>query len=364
MSAGRRIRDALCTLGVAVACSLVPLMCATSEVPDVEVRSLPWRTHGGRLSATRPTGQGFRCRWDGLRRIDVALVALAPGREAELELVLRAGGPQGALLRRARVRPGPLEGQGAFVTFEFDPLADSRGRRFWFELTPIERDQPSPYSAWVRFHGQPGHDCAWGDRILTGPVIEGPLVDLEKVWSQQDPGNVPHPHLRAVAVAADHLDGALGATRLELWEEGASGAPLRAVELGAEHEVHGGWAFFSFPPIADSRWKRYRFRFSLHEGARLVGLEQGLSLKTFHGGELPDSPLAGISLGGVPHADRDLVFRAWSAPSADDLTALIVERAGWKLVACAIAWTLAMGLVLRLLLARRARGAAPPTAGS
>lgn len=348
MDSRTTLRNLLCTLGLVAACGWLPIVCATTEVPDIAVRSVPWRTQGGQLSKTHPTGQGFRCRWDGLHRIDVALVALAPPGDAGLELVLRADGPDGALLRRARSHPGALEGQGAFVAFEFEPLTQSRGRRFWFELSPVGDDGPSPYSAWVRFHGQPGHDCVWGDRIWTGPVIEGRLVDHARVVSQQDPGNVPHPHLRAVAVAADHLQPSLGPVRLELWEGEASGPPLCTVELGSEHEVRGGWAFFSFPPIADSRWKQYRFRLTLHEGARLVGLEQGLTLKTFHGADLSESALAGVSLDGVLHPDRDLLFRAWSAPSSADLAALIGERAGWKLVVSALAWILATYLVVCL----------------
>ncbi|MDP6539809.1 MAG: hypothetical protein QF903_07025 [Planctomycetota bacterium] len=348
----RRIKDALAALLLAGACAGLPLWLATEPVPDVEVRSVPWRTHGGRLPADRPTGQGFRCRWDGLRVIDVALVALAPPGEAEVELTLRGDDPGGTILRRARARPGPLEAPGEFVAFSFEPIERSAGRRFWFELRPVEGSAPSPFSAWVRFHGQPGHDATWGHRIVTGPVIEGALADHARVESQQDPGNVPHAHLRAVAVAADHLAAHEGTTRLELWPEGGTGEPLRTVELGAEQGIHGGWAFFSFPPIPDSRWERYRFRLTLPQTARLVGLEQGLSLKTFHGLDHgldgAASRLAGTSLAGVVHADRDLLFRAWSSPDRAEVAALVGERAGWRLAAAALAWILATFLVLRL----------------
>ena len=341
----------LWTLALAAVTALVPLAALAPELPDVEVRTVPWRTHGGKLVAAHPVGEGFRCRWNGLARIEVGLVSLAPPAGAEVELVLRADSPDGEILRRSRTVPGELPGQGHFASFEFEPLADSAGRELWFELAPPEGGSPSPYSPWVRFHGQPGHDTPWGNRIVQGPVIEGKLADASRPPSTEDPGNVPHANLRALAFATDSLIPGSGAVKLELFEQGRD-APVRSVELGEENEVHGGYVFFSFPPIEESRWKSYRYRVNVPPDSRLVGFELGPSVKTFHGAELGERALLGASLGGVRHPDRDLVFRAWSSPARTEVLALILERAGGRLILAALLWTLAIGLVLRVFVVR------------
>lgn len=334
-----------------VVCALVPMALLGNEVPDVEVRTVPWRTHGGKLMPRFTTGQGFRCEWNGLARIEVGLVSLGPARDAELELVLHDESARGAVLRRSKIRPGPLAGQGQFASFEFDPVADSAGRDFWFELVP-PGERPSPYSAWIRYHGQPGHDTAWGNRIQRGPVVEGPAQDnSEAAILDIFPGNVPFPNLSALAFAVEHLDPAEGEVRLELWRGFAPEVdvqPLRSVELRPEEAVRGGYAFFAFEPIADSRWQEFRYRLTMPESARLVAFEAGPSLKTFHGGDAARPPLLGVVLGDTLHLDRSLIFRAHSSPSRFDVWQRIARRAGWKLGLGALAWALAIVLIIRL----------------
>lgn len=341
----------LWTLALATATAWIPLQGLTADLPDVEVRTVPRRTHGGKLLAEHPAGQGFRCRWNDLARIDVGLVSPGPAGDAALELVLRAGGPNGEVLRRSRTAPGELQGQGHFAAFEFEPLADSAGRELWFELGPPADASPSPYSPWIRFHGQPGHDTPWGNRIVVGTVIETALTNTSHEPDLLDPGNVPHPNLRALAFATDSVVPGSETLRLELFEEGRED-PVREVELGSENEVHGGYLFFSFPPIEESRWKNYRYRVSLPPDSRLVGFELGPSVKSFHGAPVEGSPLLGASLGGVAYPDRDLVFRAWSSPSAGDVAALLRERTGGKEILAVLLWVLAIGLVLRVFVVR------------
>jgi len=340
-----------CLLG-SVLCLLFglwPLHTALDEVLDVEVRTAPRRTQTGRLLDESPVGQGFRCRWNGLRSIEVALTPLGPAAEAELELVLRADGPHGEVLRRARLGPAELAAGGAFTTFAFEPLDDSAGRELWFELdVPGERVQ-SPYSAWVRYHGQPGTDAPWGDRILPGTVFEGKLLDHSIApGSRPTWGRVPHPHLAAVAFAFEAVRG--GRARLEVFDEGADLAqdpPLRVALLDVQQSTRGGYAYFQFEPIADSRWKDLGFRLTVDQEARLVGFEYGPSLKTFHGGTPPAPPLLGMTRGGRVYQDRSLVFRARSSPSRAEAWALIRARAGWKLWAGGLCWVLAACLALR-----------------
>lgn len=337
---------------VAVGAGLLPLGLGLVDAHDIEVRTVPWRTQGGRISDANRPGQGFRCQWDGLERVDVAVVALGPTRDAQLELLLRADSPDGAVLRRARVVPAELtEGRG-FVAFEFQPIEDSAGRAFWFELGPGDGTRHGPYCAWIRYHGQPGVDTPWGDRVVPGAVFEGPIVDNARSAAQRATwGMVPHPNLAAMAFAVEDLPVADGEVRLELWGEGSdprTDPALRSVTLEGQGDVRGGYAYFDFEPIAESRWKEMHYRLTVPEGARVVGFESGLSFKTFHGGTAGPPALLGMSSGTQVHTGRSLIFRADSSPTRREVVARIIDRAGWRLWAGALCWFLGTVLALRL----------------
>lgn len=337
---------------LALGAGALPLGLRLADTYELDVRSVPWRTHGGHLSNEGRTGQGFRCRWDGLTRIEVALVSLGPTEGAQLELLLRADARDGAPLRRARALAPTPSGERGWVSFEFEPVANSAGRDFWFELAPLGDAQPSPWSAWIRYHGQPGIDAPWGDRVATGRVFEGAVIDNSLTperlhfW-----GKVPHPQLCAMAFAVEELSSARGQVRLELWGEGAdprADPPLRSALLEPDAATRGGYAYFAFEPVADSRWKDMRYRLSVPQATRLVGFERGLSFKTFHGGTQGPPGLLGMTRGTRVHGDRSLVFRASSSPSRAEAFELLARRAGWKLWAGALCWILGTWLVLRL----------------
>lgn len=362
-------RTLLWTAALALAGGALPLWLAAGDLPDIEIRTVPWRAHSGRLLARWPLAQGFRCETDGLRRIEVALVSLVRPSNGGVELTLRAGGPDGAALRTVEVRPGDLAQGGEWVAFDFEPVADSAGRDFWFELSPTADRRPGDHGAHVRYHGQVGHIGTWAGRVVPGPVVEGvlravkPLRPRPRAEGAPPVDEVPHPNLRAVAFAAQDVAPRLGEVKLELWREGDEGPPLRTVVLGPENEVRNGFLIFAFEPIADSRWTRYRYRLTLHDRAALIGDELGPTMLTFHGTEDGDGRLLGLARGGVVVGDRDLVFRAWGERDRARAFGLIRERAGWRLWLAAALWIAAVAIVVRLFLVAGPRGTGPGESG-
>lgn len=344
------------SLALALLFGLWPMASVLDDGYDVEVRTVPWRTQAGRLTRANPLGQGFRPHWNGLDRIDVGLVTLGPTEGEGLELVLRDRTRDGEILRTAPMPEGALVAGQSWVSFEFDPIEDSGGREFWFEFRLTGNKGRSPYSPWIRYHGHPGDDTPWGDRIASGSVHEGLLADFSPAGvAHPNFGHQIAPNLSALAFAAEGLEPARGEVRLELWEDEShvdERDPLRSVVLSAEEEVHGGFAFFAFEPIANSRHKRLHYRLTVNESARLVGFEQGLSVKTFHGGSAAGAELLGVSQGSALHADRSLVFRAHTRPTRLQVATRILERAGWKLAWGALCWILALAVLVHLALAK------------
>lgn len=344
---------------------------ASRNVADIEVRTVPWRTQAGRIPKSYPPGQGFVAGWEGLRRIDVALVVQGEVEGAELALVLRADGPDGEVLRRSRLGTDALPPAGArgWAAFEFEPIDSSTGLRFWWQLEVPGDARSSPYTPWVRYDGQPGIDMAWGDRIVPGPVHEGAIADPSSAWGARDSFlRVPHPHLSALSFAVDVMRPAVGPCVLEVWGPGTDPAvdpPLRRAELAPEEEVNGGYAFFSFEPIADSRWTEMRYRLTTNAGTRIVGNEHGPSFKSWHGGGVsieageasprntePPS-LLGSSRAGLVRSDRSLVFRAYGSPQPLGVPLRVLDRAGWRLIAGVLAWIVAVGVLARALTLRQ-----------
>jgi len=356
----RLIASIAWTAGLALVGGLLPLWIAAGDLPDIEVRTRPLRAHAGRLLARHPIGQGFRCESEGLWRIEVALASIVLPARGGVELNVRAGGPKGTLLRSSVVRPGVLAPGGELVAFDFEPLMGSAGRALWFDLRPTEDLRPAAYCAYLRTHGQVGHHGVWGTRLHAGPVVEGVLRASQAPEFQPRAGDplldeVPHPNLRSVAVAVAEVDPRHGEVRLELWEEGVDGPPVRRVTLAEEDATHSGFVWFSFEPIAESRWKRFRFRITLPEGAALIGDEIGPTMITFHGAQQGHARLLGLSRGSTVTGDRDLVFRAWGARDRLGSLRKMAERAGWRLWAAAALWLTATALLVRHLIV----GAAP-----
>ena len=301
-----------------LALALVALIGQLSGTPDIEVRTVPRRTQAGRIQRGANLGQGFRCEFDGLHRIEVGLVPLGDPGEAQLELVLRADDPAGTELRRVQAKSLPKSSDWGI--FEFEPVDDSAGRAFWWQLKLVGEKGQSPYSPYIRYHGQIGINMGWGKRIEKRTVIEDRLYDRRSLENAAGTyAKVPHPSLTAVSFAVETLRPAVGPVTLQLWGPGQTpyeSEPLREVSLAAQEATHGGYAFFAFEPIEDSRWVDIHFRLSVPKGARLVGAEEGLSFLTWHGTRKSQPGLLGFSRGELVQGDRSLVFRAMSKPTA------------------------------------------------
>ncbi|MFT7671010.1 MAG: hypothetical protein ACI8X5_003725, partial [Planctomycetota bacterium] len=299
------LRKNLSSLVLAIAIALVtgalPLAMQLQETSDVAVRTVPWRTQAGQITKSSPIGQGFRPEWNGLDRVDLALVALGATDGAQLELVLRQGSADGEVLRRARMPAGALDSGRGWVAFEFDPIEHSAGQAFWFSLEIPGEKQRSPYSPWIRFNGHPGEDSPWGDRIISGKEVEGLIADHSAAGVEQPLyGTLPAPNLTAIAFATDSIQPSPGEIRLEVWpadEDRATSKLKRSVTIGPEEQVFGGYTYFAFEPVPESRGKPWSFSLSLNQSARLVGFESGPSLKTFHSGPIAPGPLLGLTRG-------------------------------------------------------------------
>lgn len=333
----------------AVTFAAVALFSQLSGSPDIEVRTIPRRTQLGRLQRGAELGQGFRCEFDGLRRIEVALVPLGATAGTRLALVLRESAPDGQVLRR--VEASSLPKTSGWGLFEFEPVEDSAGREFWWQLELVGERGQSPYSPYLRYHGQIGINMGWGSRIAKGTQFEGRLFDRHSLENAKGTySRVPHPYLTAVSFAAETLRPVMGPTTLELWGPNQTpfeSEPLRRVQLHSGEATHGGYAFFAFEPIEASRWVDIHFRLSVPRGARMVGADQGLSFLTWHGKRQGQPGLLGFSRGDRIQGDRSLVFRAISEPTLFDNLGRLWDRAGGRLALGLLLWTLAAGFLAR-----------------
>ncbi len=289
------MRRALLLATLLVAFGLVlPALSGLAGHPDRAVRSVPLLTQHGRIGGGLPVGQRLRCEGPGLRRIEVALVAL-PGEPAPLELTLRDGDASGEVLRRATATPAAgVERQ--WLGFDLEPLEDSAGRWLHVELRPERRGRPAPHSPWVRYHGQVGVNLPWGDRVLETARAEASFRS-------------PLDHLRAVAVASESLFSSDGPVRLRILDEDAPGSPLREALLPAPVGLREGYAFFAFEPLAGSAGRRLRLELEAAAPVRLVASAEGLSFKTFHGLPGTRPGMGGMTHGRLALPDRDLVLR-------------------------------------------------------
>jgi hypothetical protein len=321
------MRLGLATALTALLVGLAAFLVTSPALPDLEVRTIPWTTPAGGLQAAAPPCQVFTCERDGLRRIDVAVTPVEPAQPENLELVLRADGPSGEGVRTVVARafdPGPW---GGWLRFEFEPLADSSGKRFAFELRPAGGAPASHVAPFVRYRGHMGRGKWQGEQRLSG-IVEGEILCEE-------------PDLRALGFCLPHLEGRVALTLIDA----ESGADLRSASFEARAPIEFGWVLLSFERLRDSRWRRYRYRLELPPGAELLADEKGACYFPFHGSGTVDARLGGMTLGGRELGDRDLNFRAWSDAGPSVAWGLLRERLGWRLAPIALAWLAASALL-------------------
>lgn len=309
---------------VAAALATALLFSWASRVPDIEVRNQPLRTHTGAITRAAPVGQAFTCERDGLHRIDVH-VSSGGAPAGALEIVLRADSMQGAVLRRAF--SATLSGGADFARFDFQAIADSAGKRYAFEIAPSEAASAGSISAYVAYRGFGEDVRLWGDRVATPSELEGEFV-------------CEHPDLRGVAIPFRTLTPKSRTAKIEIWNERDVGmVATRVTESKPRVAITDGWAFFSFPVLADSRWKKLRFRLTVPSGSEPIATEGGLSLVSYHGSGKVSARLGGLIAGGESTSDRDLVFRAWSYAGARELANVVHTRAGRRVWLALAAWS-------------------------
>lgn len=320
--------------------ALLALFSWREGLPDVEIRLAERTTQAGRIFGGYPLGQGFTCEHDGLHALDVALAPIG-GAALPLELELRRGAADGEVVRRASVAAEALPASDGWARFEFEPIEDSGGERFFFALSASDRTGHSP---WLRFRGVPYVVRPWGDRALEGSVIEGELLPAPP----RPRTDLHHGDLHALAFAMNYVHPQAGVTKLEL-SDAQTGEVLRTASIGPGLPCDTGWVFFRFETLADTRWRALRFRVELPTGASLIGNADGPSIVAYHGGSKVPEDVLGATCAGAELPQRDLVFRAWSSDSRSALLARLAERGGERIVWAAIAWFLAIVVAARLL---------------
>lgn len=283
---------------VAAALALCTGVCALGlwsyRLPDLEVRSAPRRIAFGHVREGTRTGEVFSAERDGLERVDVAVTAFTEQPPSQIELVLRADGPEGVELRRVRAaRLEPAE-QGGWLTFEFEPVTDSAGRRFHAEFGPAPGVEACEYGPWIRFRGLNDRGEPWGQKIFSGPLVEGRFIS-------------DHAHLRGLAFGGERLGGTAELVLLDV-----EGRELRRARAENPAPVEWGWLVFGFEPLDESRWRTLGYRLELPDAAQLLGGADGPARVGFYGGGRVHEALGGLTRGGERFDDRDLVLRTWS----------------------------------------------------
>lgn len=140
-------------LAAAIAAGTLLLLALHAPVDVPDTASPTTANHNGAINVGNNVGQVFVPRRDGLTRISVVAASERPADGYTANLTIREGGPNGKIIREVskplaefpegnphRYRPGGLESR--WMSFEFDPLGDSGGRRLYFSIdgrfVPVE----------------------------------------------------------------------------------------------------------------------------------------------------------------------------------------------------------------------------------
>ena len=343
----RRVAGAL-ALATALGTGFFASALERDGVPALAVRVEPPRTQTGKVFRAFPQGQLFECDFADLRRIDVRVVREGPPGGPLLELELRRV-PKDAVLETVLGAPAlrsssmelddPAAEGPVWARFEFEPVPESSGGTFHFAVRPADGAELSDWSTWTSFRGRMGAERPWGDRIVPQPVS----VEFQANFDD----------MAAICVAVDGLDAAAAEPRLELWQlpfdpsDPAAPRLIREGTLAHRAPIAAGYAIFTFPPVARSRWQKFRFDLELPADARVVGTEEGASCMNYHGVGGSVGGLIGATLGRWSFRDRDLHFRAFGPQTAGEAWRRITERgARGRLSTALAAWIATAALAL------------------
>ena len=316
------------------------------EVVDLDVRVSVPRTPAGRVFQSFRPGQLFRCDFQNLQRIDVLVNQQGdqpyPGLFMELRRV-----PEGAadkIFAQEVVRSAPMvlpEGSTGvtWAVFSFETITDSKGALFHFVLQPDKGEYLSHWSPFFSPRATTGEVWPWGG------LIEGSQPTLEF--------RARHSELSAIALGVDGLDAAAGDPHVILYELPLPGSPYQDPKpvargvLNHKAPIAAGYALFTFPPIAGSRYRDYRAEWHLPENARIVGQDGTPAAVTYYGqGQISEEPL-GQTLVQTRFPHRDLIFRALGEDGAASNWRKLKERgAAGRYLFALLAFGAAMGLAL------------------
>lgn len=327
---------------VSIATGIAVLFSWGPRLPEVDIRSIGWRTPLAVIRAEAVPGQVLHLQGDGLQRVDVAISELAQP-PSELELHVRDG-LEGEILRQVPAASFQPEQHGGWLRFDFEPITDSSARALWLQLVPAQGVEAFRSAPIVRFHGASAGGAPWGDEVFEGPLIEGTLLSA-------------HAGLRGLAFGGHDLQGQYS---LVLYDAD-TGRELRRAEAEVPARAEWGWVFFGFDRLEDSRWKKLGYRLTIPSQASLVGTEAGPARLHYHGSGTVDARLVGLTQGTRLYQDRDLQLRAWTENDAWSAIRVLVRRLGWRLAWIAMCSFAAVALLCLAIPLRggRARGDQP-----
>ena len=284
------------------------------ETADIAIREKVPRTPTGHVFRNFAPGQIFHCLFSDLQRIDVWMLVQGQQADTGLTLELRRvpGDKQDRFFEFPVIRTAQMELSGdqrgpQHGVFRFDAISDSKNGVFHFTLVPS--DDQAAFTQWAPFvvpRATLGWHRPWGNGTTSKPEP----VDFRSTFRD----------LSMIAIGVDGLDAAAAETYLEVFELPGDGAEPVLVRRGDLHHMaptQSGYAFFSFDPIPESRYRLYRAVLHFPDNARVMRFkdhptqEDGVTALTYHGVGKPSPGLLFQSLGRWLLPNRDLVFRAF-----------------------------------------------------
>ncbi len=312
------------------------------EVPDLEIREAVTRTPNGKVFRNFPPGQLFRCDFRDLQRLDVWVIPQGGAPETGLILELREVPTDQTdrflsqpVVRSARMEASMEAGGPRWGVFRFDPIPDSKGKLYHWKLQPEDGQRDlTKWAPFVSLRSTIGAFRPWGNGFTTDP---------EPLRFRSMYGN-----LSAIAIGVDGLDAAAGESFIEVWQEPVDGREPFFLRKGVLHHqapTASGYAFFTFDPIPESRYKFLRVDMHLPDNARVIRMQghaehpDSVTGISYHGVGTPPAELLGQTLGNLRLPQRDLIFRAFGEDGVTSNWNKVVQRgARMRFV---LAWILA-----------------------
>ena len=299
------------------------------EVADLEIRETISRTPNGKIFRNFAPGQLFRCDFRDLQRLDVWVIPQGGAPETGLILELREV-PQDQterflaqpVVRSARMETSMEAGGPRWGVFRFEAIPDSKGKLYHWKLQPEDGQRDlAKWAPFVSLRSTVGAHSRWGNGYTTDP-------DPLRFRSMY--GN-----LSAIGIGVDGLDAAAGESYIEVWQEPVDGREPFFLRKGVLHHqapTASGYAFFTFDPIPESRYKFLRVDLHLPDNARVLRMKDhelhpdSVTGISYHGVGTPPAELLGQTLGTVRLPQRDLVFRAFGEDGIPSNWNKVVQR--------------------------------------